>query len=441
MFMTVSPGGSRFPFHYAWIIAGVTFLVLIGASAIRSAPGVLITSLQDDFGWSRATISLAISINLVIFGLVGPFAAALMERYGIRKVVSFALLAMSLGALSTLLMTQPWQLYLSWGLIVGLSTGSIVSVVAATVSQRWFVERRGVVVGALTAAGATGQLAFLPLLAWLASRFGWEAVSIAAATSALIALPVAAIFLRNLPSDIGLVPFGAPADYVFTRSTVNPVRRAFQGLRLAVSSLDFWLLAGTFFICGATTNGLIGTHLIPAGVDHGMTEVAAANLLALIGIFDIVGTMISGWLTDRYDSRRLLFMYYGLRGLSLMILPLALDRSDFVLIAFIVFYGLDWVATVPPTVNLAAKSFGPVMGTVIYGWVFSAHQLGAAVAAYVAGFLRGEQGDYVLAFTGAGWLSLGAAFLAIRIGRSSRRAKPVAEGPVVAVPDAAASAD
>lgn len=410
--------------HYAWVVAAVTFLILIGASAIRSAPGVLITSLQDEFGWSRATISVAISINLVIFGIVGPFAAALMERYGIRKVVSIALLAMSMGALSTLLMTQPWQLYLSWGLIVGLSTGSIVSVVAASVSQRWFVARRGIVVGALTAAGATGQLAFLPLLAWLASSYGWQAVSIAAATSALLVLPIAAFLLRNMPSDIGLVPYGAAAEHTFERSQVNPVRRAMQGLRLAGSSRDFWLLAGTFFIYGATTNGLIGTHLIPAGVDHGMTEIAAANLLAVIGIFDIIGTMASGWLTDRYDSRRLLFAYYGLRGLSLMILPFALDRSDFVLIAFVVFYGLDWVATVPPTVNLAQKTFGAAWGTVVYGWVFSAHQLGAAAAAFVAGYMRGVQGDYVIAFTSAGWLSLMAAALAMQIGRTRRRRVP-----------------
>ena len=419
--MTDTPTPPIRRIHYAWIIAGVTFLILIGASAIRSAPGVLITSLQEEFGWSRATISVAISINLVIFGIVGPFAAALMERYGIRKVVSIALLTMSMGAFSTLLMQHPWQLYLSWGVIVGLSTGSIVSVVAASVSQRWFVERRGIVVGALTAAGATGQLAFLPLLAWLASRYGWQAVSIAAALSALTVMPIAAFFLRNMPSDIGILPYGAPADYVFERSQINPIRRAFTGLRIAASSGDFWLLAGTFFICGATTNGLIGTHLIPAGVDHGMTEIAAANLLAIIGIFDIIGTMASGWLTDRYDSRRLLFAYYGLRGLSLMILPFALDNSNFVLIAFIVFYGLDWVATVPPTVNLAQKTFGPAWGTVVYGWIYSAHQLGAATAAFVAGYMRGEQGDYVLAFTGAGWLSLLAAFLAIRMGRTSRK--------------------
>jgi predicted MFS family arabinose efflux permease len=429
------------PVHYAWIVAAVGFLVLIGASAIRSAPGVLITSLQEEFGWSRATVSFAISINLLLFGIIGPFAAALMERYGIRKVVSGALALMAVGALSTLLMTEPWHLYLSWGFIVGLSTGSIVSVLAASVSQRWFVQRRGLVVGGLTAAGATGQLAFLPLLAWLATRFGWQAVSITAAASALIVLPVAAILLRNMPSDLGLTPFGASPDYVLERSTVNPIQRAFGGLRVAVASRDFWLLAGTFFICGATTNGLVGTHLIPAGVDHGMTEVAAANLLALIGVFDIIGTMASGWLTDRYDSRRLLFAYYALRGSSLMILPWAFDSSNFTLIAFVVFYGLDWVATVPPTVNLASKTFGPMLGTVIYGWIFSAHQLGAASAAYIAGVVRTEHGDYFLAFTGAGWLSLLAALLATRIGRGSRRTRMQRGTPLVPVPDAAASAD
>jgi len=424
------------PVHYAWIVAAVAFLVLIGASAIRSAPGVLITTLQDEFGWSRATISFAISINLLVFGFIGPFSAALMERYGIRRVVSGALVVMAAGALGTLLMSQPWHLYLSWGLIVGVSTGSIVSVLAASVSQRWFVQRRGLAVGILTAAGATGQLAFLPLLAWLSTKFGWEAVSITAAASALLVLPVAAWLLRNMPSDLGIVPFGAPADYQVAASTVNPIERAFGGLRIAVKSRDFWLLAGTFFICGASTNGLIGTHLIPAGVDHGMTEVTAANLLAVIGIFDIVGTMISGVLTDRFDSRRLLFAYYGLRGLSLMILPWALDSASFTLIAFVVFYGLDWVATVPPTVNLAGKMFGPLLGTVIYGWVFSAHQLGAASAAWLAGMVRTERGDYFLAFTGAGWLCLLAAAMAMQIGRDSRRVKVAEpEAPVLAGAD------
>jgi MFS family permease len=292
--------------HYAWIMAAVTFIILLGASGFRSAPGVLIVPLQDDFGWSRASISIAISFNLLLYGFMGPFAAALMDRFGIRTVVISALVVIAAGALLTTLMTQPWQLYLLWGVTVGLGTGAMATVLAATVASRWFVERRGLVIGVLTAASATGQLVFLPLFAWLATHIGWRSVSIAVAAATLAVVPLAALFLRDRPSSIGLLPYGAVSAPETAGLRENPIRIAIRTLREASSSRSFWLLALTFFLCGATTNGLIGTHLIPAGVDHGMSEIAAARLLALIGIFDIVGTTVSGWLTDRYDPRKLL---------------------------------------------------------------------------------------------------------------------------------------
>ncbi len=405
--------------HYAWIMAAVTFIILLGASGFRSAPGVLIVPLQDDFGWSRATISIAISINLLLYGFMGPFAAALMDRFGIRTVVTSALVVIAAGALLTTLMTQPWQLYLLWGVTVGLGTGAMATVLAATVASRWFVERRGLVIGVLTAASATGQLVFLPLFAWLATHIGWRSVSITVAAATLAVVPLAALFLRDRPSSIGLLPYGAVSAPETAGSRENPIRIAIRTLREASSSRSFWLLALTFFICGATTNGLIGTHLIPAGVDHGMSEIAAARLLALIGIFDIVGTTVSGWLTDRYDPRKLLFGYYGLRGLSLLILPWALGSANFALIAFIVFYGLDWVATVPPTVALAGKEFGNAKGPLVFGWVFTAHQIGAAFAAFAAGLSRTIMGDYVFVFNAAAMLCMVAALAALRIGMPS----------------------
>ncbi len=410
--------------HYAWIMAAMTFVVLIGASGFRSAPGVLIVPLQEAFGWSRATISLAVSINLILFGFMGPFAAAMMDRFGIRKVLTGALVTISIGAFLTIFMTAPWQLYLLWGVAVGLGTGSMATVLAATVANRWFMARRGLVIGVLTAASATGQLVFLPVLAWLASRHGWQAVSIAIAVATVLVIPLVLVFARNRPEDVGLLRYGATGEEPPPPERRNPIAMAFGSLKLAVGSSAFWLLAGSFFICGATTNGLIGTHFIPAGIDHGMTEIAAANMLALIGIFDIVGTTASGWLTDRFDPRRLLFAYYGLRGLSLILLPFAFDLPRFAIIAFIVFYGLDWVATVPPTIALATRSFGVAQSALVYGWIFAAHQLGAASAAYAAGWLRTTQGDYVLAFTGAGYLSLVAAGMALAINRGSRRERP-----------------
>jgi predicted MFS family arabinose efflux permease len=407
------------PSHYAWVMAAVTFIILLGASGFRSAPSVLIVPLQDEFGWDRATISIAISINLLLFGFMGPFAAALMERFGIRSVVTVALLFIATGSALTTQMSAPWQLYLLWGVTVGLGTGSMATVLAATVASRWFVKRRGLVVGVLSAASATGQLVFLPLFAWLATHHGWRTVSIVVTVATLSVIPLALYFLRNWPADVGALPYGALSADEAPGPRVNPVRTAISALRDASQSRAFWLLAATFFICGATTNGLIGTHLIPASIDHGMTEIAAANMLALIGIFDIVGTTASGYLTDRFDPRKLLFAYYGLRGVALLILPWALGSSYFVLMAFVVVYGLDWIATVPPTVAIASKEFGVARGPLVYGWVFAAHQVGAATAAYAAGLSRTLMGDYVLIFNAAAMLCMIAALCALRIGTSS----------------------
>ena len=404
--------------HPAWIVAGVTFIALMGAAGFRSAPGVLIVPLQHEFGWNRAIISIAVSINLILFGLTGPFAAALMDRFGIRAVTVGALITVATGALLTTIISSPWQLYLLWGVVVGLGTGCMASVLAATVAGRWFVQRRGLVLGALTAAGATGQLIFLPGLGWLAQNVGWRQVAIAIAVAALVVVPLVAIFLRNRPSDLGLRAYGATEADTAPLTTGSPIANAFRGLRLGVRSRDFWLLAGSFFICGASTNGLIGTHLIPASIDHGMAEVTAASLLAVIGVFDVVGTLASGYLTDRFDSRWLLFGYYGLRGLSLLLLPYVLGTPQFGLILFIVFYGLDWVATVPPTVQLARKVFGQQNFAIIYGWIFAAHQLGAASVAFAAGAVRTYFGDYQLAFMSSGLMCLIAAGLVLRIART-----------------------
>ena len=404
--------------HYAWIVAAVTFIALMGAAGFRSTPAVLIVPLQNEFGWNRAVISVAVSINLILFGLTGPFAAALMDRFGIRVVTVGALATVATGALLTTLMSSPWQLYLLWGVVVGLGTGCMASVLAATVAGRWFVRRRGLVVGALTAAGATGQLIFLPALGWMAQNLGWRTAAITVGLAALAVVPVVAIFLRNRPSDLGLRAYGATEADTAPLTTGSPIMNAFRGLRLGIRSRDFWLLAGSFFICGASTNGLIGTHLIPASMDHGMAEVTAASLLAVIGVFDVVGTLASGYLTDRFDSRWLLFCYYGLRGLSLLLLPYVFGSAHFGLILFIVFYGLDWVATVPPTIQLARRVFGQQNFAIVYGWIFAAHQLGAASIAFAAGAVRTVFGDYQLAFMFSGLLCLVAAGLVLRIARS-----------------------
>lgn len=409
--------------HYAWIVAVVAFLTLLLASGFRSTPGVLIDPLQMDLHWSRAVISLAVGVNLVLYGLTGPFAAAAMQRFGMRRVVVVALGLCGVGSALTIRMSQPWQLVLLWGVVVGLGTGCLASVFAATVANRWFVERRGLVTGVLTAASATGQLAFLPLLAGLVSSSGWRSASVAVAVAAFLAVPLVLVFLRNRPEDVGTRAYGVPDDAPPEPAAApgNPVATAFAGLRLAAGSGRFWLLATSFFVCGASTNGLIGTHFIPAAMDHGMTEVAAASLLATIGVFDIIGTTASGYLTDRFDPRVLLAWYYALRGLSLLALPTVLETRSFPLLLFIAFYGLDWVATVPPTVALCADVARPERTSVVFGWVFASHQIGAAVAAYLAGLARTALGTYSPAFVTAGCLCAGAAALAWSVGRSRRR--------------------
>jgi MFS family permease len=389
--------------HYSWIVAGVTFVILLGASGFRSTPGVLIVPLEEAFGWSRATISVAVSVNLLLFGLSGPFAAAAMVRFGVRRVVLTALVLVSVGSALTVWMTAPWQLILLWGVVVGLGTGAMASVLAATVATRWFTRSRGLVTGALTAASATGQLVFLPLLAYLSVNHGWQWASVAVAIGAIAVTPLVLLFLRDSPAAMNLLPYGAPEDTPVTPPAppANPIGTALRALSTAARRPAFWLLAGSFAICGASTNGLIGTHLIPAAHDHGIAETTAAGLLALIGIFDVIGTIASGWLTDRVDPRRLLLWYYGLRGVALVVLAPTLTSGGLGLFGFILIYGLDWVATVPPTVALTNEVFGRELGPVVFGWVFASHQIGAAIAAWAAASIRTSTGNYLIAFVSA----------------------------------------
>jgi MFS family permease len=404
--------------HYAWVVAAVGLVTLITAAGFRSTTGILIVPLQNEFGWSRATIGFAVAINLVIYGLGGPFAAAFVERYGMRRVITAAVIGISVGAGLSTLMTAPWQLDILWGVVNAAATGAISVPLGAMIANRWFVRRRGLVTGLLTASNATGQLIFLPLLAFIVTQWGWRyAAGTAAVVALAVVLPLALLFIRDRPFDVGLPPYGGDVLEPPGESTGNPFATAVRSLAAVRRSPAFWLLAGSFFICGASTNGLIGTHLIPAAMDHGFGEVAAASLLATIGVFDLVGTLCSGWLTDRYDPRLLLAWYYGLRGLSLLALPYAFGAPRFGLILFVVFYGLDWVATVPPTVALTAEIFGREAVGIVFGWIFAAHMAGAAVAAWGAGAVRTWFGGYGWAFGASGLLCLFAVGLVAQIAR------------------------
>lgn len=407
--------------HYAWVVLTVTFLVLLIGAGVRSTPGVLIVPLEREFGWSRAEIGAAVGLNIMLFGLMGPFAVAIMDRFGLRRTICSALALLALGVFLTAYMQTRWQLMALWGLVVGSGSGMVATVLGATVANRWFIRQRGLVVGILTASSATGQLIFLPLLASLAVHFGWRAVSFAVAAAAASLIPVVALLMRDRPADLGLAAYGGSTVEATAAAFGNPLARAFRGLAMGLRSRDFWLLAGSFFVCGASTNGLIGTHLIPACVDHGIPEVSAAGLLAMMGVFDFLGTTGSGWLTDRFDSRKLLFWYYGLRGLSLIFLPFAFNYTFYGLSLFAVFYGLDWIATVPPTVRLAEKCFGRDNAVLMFGWIAAAHQLGGAFAAWGSGVLRTATGNYLAAFIAAGAICLLAALMIPFIGRGTAR--------------------
>ncbi|MEY9962946.1 MFS family permease [Streptacidiphilus sp. MAP12-16] len=414
--------------HYAWIIAAVCLLVLVGAAGFRSTPALLMEPLHMEFGWSHGIISSAVSVNMVLNGLTAPFAAALMDRFGIRRVAAVALALMAVGSGATVFMTQPWQMLLCWGVLVGIGSGSMALAFSATVTGRWFFARRGLVTGVLTAASAAGNLVFLPVLAWLVSTYGWRSASLAVGCCALAVVPIVALLLRERPADLGLLPYGATeADEAALAGPAAPAApepavavaaerrglRALRVLRTAAGTRPFWLLAGSFAICGATTSGLVGTHFIPAAGDHGMVETTAAGLLALVGVFDVVGTVFSGWLTDRLDSRLLLGVYYLLRGVSLLFLPALFARSVHPsMVIFIIFYGLDWVATVPPTIALCREWFGDD-APIVFGWVFCGHQVGAALVALGAGLVRDQLGSYDAAWYGAGALCVIAASCAL----------------------------
>jgi sugar phosphate permease len=408
--------------HYGWAMIAVTFVTALVSAAAVGAPGVFIVPLQKEFGWSTAEISSAMSIRFVLFGLMAPFAAALMNRYGLRNVTLIALLVVAASLVLSLGMTQVWQLMALWGVAVGIGTGMTALVLGATVAARWFHARRGLVVGILTASAATGQLIFLPILASITEHSSWRwALALMCLMLAVAALGVLLV-MRDRPSDIGLRPFGdtSTEPLAVPPPNTSPIMAAALGaLRDAAQTKVFWILFATFFICGASTNGLVQVHLIPMCLDFGIPQIQAAGLLAAMGVFDFVGTIASGWLSDRYDNRYLLFWYYGLRGLSLLALPFT-DFSFYGLSLFALFYGLDWIATVPPTVRLTASKFGPERAGLVFGWIFAGHQLGAATAAFGAGLSRTVLLSYLPAFFAAGALCIIAALIVLAISKDKK---------------------
>ena len=403
---------TRNRFFYGWIVVAVTVLVVLVTAGIRSAPGAFIVTMVKEPGWSTGSVSFAAAVGLVVFGLSGPLSASLMGRIGVRNVVLLSLVVTAASLAVTSLVREIWQLTLTFGLLSGLGTGLVASVLAPTVATRWFVRHRGLVTGILGASSSAGQLVFFPFLTTLAVVADWRLASLVLAGLSVALIGPVLLWVRNDPADVSSRPLGVPAGRI--APTPAPDRGV---MRRAIRTSDFWFLAGTFFVCGATSNGLIGQHFIPHAVDHGFTAVEASTALAFMGVFNFIGTVASGWLTDRWDPRRLLLIYYGFRGLSLLFVPFIHDTLT--IGAFAILFGLDYIATVPPTVALVADRFGRHNVGVVYGWVFAAHMLGAAIAAWVAGIVREHVGDYAAAFVAAGWIAMIAGFAALAIRRPS----------------------
>ena len=414
--------------HYGWATVAIVFFLALTTAGCLGISGALIVPLTKEFGWSIEQISVALALRIVLFGLMAPFTAALIDKYGFKTVVLIAVALIEMGLVGALFMSQLWQLILFWGVIVGLGTGLTAMVLGALVATRWFTARRGLAIGILSASSASGQLLLLPVAAWLADHYGWRMALAPPIVALVVAALLVLMFLVDRPEDVGLKPYGDKGDTPAHVAPPAAFSRAFEILFDSMRSPAFWVLAGTFFVCGLSTNGLIQTHFIAFCGDYGLPAVAAASTLAMMGVFDFIGTIGSGWLSDRFDNRALLSMYYGLRGLSLLYLPSS-TFTVYGLSLFAVFYGLDWIATVPPTVKLSAANFGRERAGVVYGWVFASHMIGAAVAAWGGGFFRSTFSTYLPAFYVAGFACLIAAAAIWLIGGPQRAREPLVEAP------------
>jgi MFS family permease len=395
--------------HYGWVIVAITFSFVVCSSAAMSVAGVLVPKISQEFGWSIGEISGPLALRLALFGIMAPFAGALMLRYGLRTVVTGSATLLIAGLVVSILMTAKWQLWLGIGVLLGVAAGMTALVLSATVATRWFTAHRGLVLGMMGAGTATGQLVFLPAGAWISEVYGWRAAFAPSVLAIVVLSTLFVLFVRNDPYELGLAPFGEEAPRApIQRAATNVLGLSFSVLREASGTLVFWVLAFSFFICGVSSVGLIQPHFVALCSDFGIPAVTSASLLAVIGICDLIGTIGSGWLSDRYDNRWLLVWYYTFRGFALLWLP----YSDFSLVGlsfFAVLFGLDFIATVPPTVKIAAQAFGREKGPIVFGWAFASHQIGAGVMAFGAGASRDLLASFLPAFSVAGLLCLLAA--------------------------------
>jgi sugar phosphate permease len=414
--------------HYAWIVLGTTTLVLLTSGGVRAAIGVFIKPLETEFGWSRTLLSFAVAVSIALYGLTGPVVGRLADRWGPRWVLAAGVTLVGIGTMAGAAATQFWHFFVAVGLIAAIGSSAAAAPVAATVATRWFDRHRGLVLGINGAGMAAGQLVVLPLAMALVAFLGWRGAFLSlGAGLVLIVVPLTAALIRNDPKDIGLLAYGATAPARVLTATQQAAERT--SVAEAVRTWPFLLLCGSFWVCGYTTFGVILAHFIPHATDHGFQPQQAAEALGIMGAMNIVGTIASGWLCDRFGPKVPLALYYLFRGVSLFFLPFVTTVPG--LFAFAALFGLNFISTVPATTTLTARIYGRYSVGELSGWIFASHQLGGAIGSVASGWLFDRAGDYTLAFHVAGAWALLATVMVLAI-----RDEPLVRGkrPPLAVP-------
>ncbi|MGH7322434.1 MAG: MFS transporter [Candidatus Rokuibacteriota bacterium] len=407
--------------HYAWVVLGAVTVIMIAASGLRSAFGVFIKPMEAEFGWDRTSLSIVASLSLFLYGAIGPFVGRVADRWGPRGVLAVSTVLIGVGTLGTATVVTLWQLYVTTGIVTALGAGGAAMSVAAALAARWFDTHRGLVLGIAGGGMAAGQLLVVPFAMWLTVSSGWRFTFVVLGVGFLVLIvPLTLALIRNDPRDVGLAPYGAAPRLVAQGAAEVDVQRT--GVREAAGTSPFWLLAGSFWVCGYTSSGLVLTHLIPHATEHGFHATHAAQALGIMGALNVVGTVASGWVCDRFGQKGPLAVYYLLRGLSLVFLPWVGTLPG--LFAFAAIFGLNYISTVPPTTALTAKIYGRFSVGELSGWIFFSHQLGSAVGSLVGGYLYDRFGDYTLAFHSAALLAFVATALVLAIREEPAAGRP-----------------
>jgi len=414
--------------HPAWIVLGALTLCLLASTGIRAVFGVYIKPMEAEFGWSRGALSGAAALSLLLLGAVGPFAGRLADRWGPRRVIVLSLTLLGLGSIASAFVQSLWHIYLTAGVLMAVGAGGAALSTGSTVVARWFESRRGMAMGLAAGGMSAGQLIVIPLATVLTLWFGWRWSFLWLGVGLLVlVVPVGAWLIRNLPEERGVRPLGATGP----SQTAAQMADARQAGRVSVSeaaqTAPFWLLMSTFFVCGYTSNGMVLTHFMPHALEHNFSAMEASAALGVMGAMNIVGTIGSGWLCDRFGRRGPLATYYFVRGVALLFLLYVWNVPS--LHFWAALFGLNYISTVPPTTTLTANIYGRYSVGELSGWIFFAHQVGSALGAALAGWIYEWSGSYSPAFVSAAVMAFLATGLTLMIREEPISARPLQPAP------------